>query len=257
MITLEARSPVAPYEWGEAEAQIRRDLAAAYRLVALYGWEDLVATHISARVPGEGDTFLINPFGMLFEDITASSLIKVNAEGEILSPTTYPINRAGFVIHSAIHMVRHDAACVMHLHTIDGVAVSMLEDGILPLNQTAMLVASDIAFHEYEGVAVNLAERERLQADLGDKNLMLLRNHGTLSLGQSVAGAFVRMYYLERSCSVQIRAMSTGRPLHEAPADVVTQMAKQNPGKADSFARELVWPALLQKLDRLDPSYRD
>jgi ribulose-5-phosphate 4-epimerase/fuculose-1-phosphate aldolase len=256
MIAMEAARPAQPYAVDEAEARIRRDLAAAYRLVALYGWDDLIATHISARVPGAGDTFLINPFGVLFEEITASNLVKVNAEGEILSPSPHPINLAGFVIHSAVHMARHDAACVMHLHTLDGVAVSMLEEGLMPLNQTAMVIAPDIAFHEYEGLAVEFDERERLQRDLGDKNLMILRNHGTLALGRSVADAFVRMYFLERSCTTQIRAMGSGGKLHPPPEAAVAKMGQRDDERRDTFARELVWPAMLRKLDRIDPSYK-
>lgn len=239
------------------EARIRRDLAAAYRLVAMFGWDDLVATHISARLPGPGETFLINPFGMLFEEVTASSLVKINTDGEILAPTPHRVNAAGFTIHSAVHMARADAACVIHLHTRDGVAVSMIEDGVLPLNQTAMLVAGDIAFHEYEGVAVDLDERGRLQRDLGSKNLMLLRNHGTLALGSSVAEAFTRMYFLEWSCTVQVRALGMGRSLHDPDPAVVAKMGQRNPESSRIFADNLVWPALIRKLDRLDPSYRD
>ncbi len=240
------------------EARIRRDLAACYRLVALYGWDDLVATHISARVPGEGEQFLINPFGMLFEEVTASSLVKINSEGDILAPTPHQVNAAGFTIHSAVHMAREDAGCVIHLHSRDGVAVSMLEEGLLPLNQTAMTIAPDIAFHEYEGAALDLDERERLQADLGTRNLMLLRNHGTLTLGRSVAEAFTRCYFLEMSCTMQIRAMSTGRPLHHADPEVVAKTGNALKGDSiDRFSRGLVWPALLRKLDRIDPSYAD
>ena len=239
------------------EARIRRDLAACYRLVAMFGWDDLVATHISARVPGPGEAFLINPFGMLFEEVTASSLVKINTDGEILAPTPHKVNAAGFTIHSAVHMAREDAACVIHLHTKDGVAVSMIEDGVLPLNQTAMVVAGDIAFHEYEGVAVDLDERERLQRDLGSKNTMLLRNHGTLALGASVAEAFTRMYFLEWACTVQVRALGMGRPLHDPDPAVVTKMGQRSPERSRSFADTLVWPALLRKVERLDPSYKD
>ncbi|MDB5448130.1 MAG: class aldolase [Phenylobacterium sp.] len=239
------------------EGHIRRDLAACYRLVAMFGWDDLVATHISARLPGADEAFLINPFGMLFEEVTASSLVKISTDGEILAPTPHKVNAAGFTIHSAVHMAREDAGCVIHLHTRDGVAVSMIEDGVLPLNQTAMLVAGDIAFHEYEGVAVDLDERERLQRDLGDNHLMLLRNHGTLALGASVAEAFTRMYFLEWACSVQVRALGMGRPLHDPDPTVITKMGQRSPERSRSFADNLVWPALLRKLDRIDPSYKD
>ena len=240
------------------EARIRRDLAACYRLVAMYGWDDLVATHISARLPGEGEQFLINPYGMLFEEITASSLVKINAEGDILAPTLHQVNPAGFTIHSAVHMAREDAGCVIHLHSRDGVAVSMLEEGLAPLNQTAMTIAQDIAFHEYEGVALDLDERGRLQADLGTRNLMLLRNHGTLAVGRTVAEAFTRCYFLEMSCTMQIRAMSTGRPLHQPAPEVEAKVGRGMSGESiDRFSRGLVWPALLRKLDRLDPTYAD
>jgi ribulose-5-phosphate 4-epimerase/fuculose-1-phosphate aldolase len=240
------------------EMAIRRDLAACYRLVAHFGWDDLVANHISARLPGPDEVFLINPFGLLFEEVTASSLVKINANGEVLAPTPHRVNPAGFVIHSAIHQARADAGCVIHLHTRDGVAVSMLEEGLAPLNQTAMVIAGDIAFHEYEGVAVDLDERERLQADLGDKHLMLLRNHGTLTVGRTVAEAFVRTYFLEWACTVQVRAMSTGRPLHHAAPEVVAKVGQRmDPGGMDTFSRELVWPALLRKLQRMDSSFAD
>ena len=244
----------------EEERAIRQDLAACYRLVALFGWDDLLATHISARVATpDDDAFLINPIGFMFEEITASSLVKVNLDGEILQETPYAINRAGFVIHSAVHGVRRDAGCVIHLHTKDGVAVSALSDGLLPLNQTAMLVAPHIAFHEYEGIATNEAERARLVADLGEKPLMLLRNHGTLSVGESIAEAFMQMYFLEWACTVQVRTLGTGRNIHRADENVVKATGAAMNAKADSgqFARELMWPALLRKIDRSNPGYRD
>ena len=238
------------------EAELRRDLAAAYRLTALFGWDDLVATHISIRLP-EPDAFLINPFGMLFDEIRPADLVKVDLDGQVLSPTKWGVNHAGFVIHSAIHRARHDALCAVHLHTPDGVAVSTLEEGLLPLNQTAMLVASDLAFHEYEGVASNLDERERLVADLGHRNAMLLRNHGTLTVGRSVAEAFTTMYYLETACTIQVRALAMGRPLHPVEPEVVARVAQFRPmGGLEVVARDLVWPALLRKLDRVAPNWR-
>lgn len=238
------------------EAELRRDLAAAYRLVALFGWDDLVATHISVRLP-EPNAFLINPFGMLFDEIRPADLVKVDLDGAVLSPTPWKVNHAGFVIHSAIHAARHDALCAVHLHTLDGVAVSTLEAGLLPLNQTAMLVASDLAFHEYEGVASNLDERARLVADLGDKNAMFLRNHGTLAVGRTVAEAFTTMYHLETACSIQVRALGMGRPLHPVAPEVIATVARFGPmGGLEMVARDLVWPALLRKLDRLDPEWR-
>ena len=250
-----ARSPASA-----AECAARHDLAAAYRLVAQFGWDDLLATHLSARVPGE-EAFLINPIGLLFEEITASSLVKVNLQGEILQDTPHAINRAGFVIHSAVHGAREDACCVMHLHTRDGVAVSAVRGGLQPLNQTAMLVNGDIAFHAYEGVALDEAERTRLVADLGERNLMFLSNHGTLAVGPSIPEAFVQMYQLEWACTVQVRTLSMGLPLQAAAAEVVRKTQTQfPPGKTEvgaCYAKELVWPALLRKLDRIAPGYAD
>jgi ribulose-5-phosphate 4-epimerase/fuculose-1-phosphate aldolase len=237
------------------EAELRQDLAAAYRLVAHFGWDDLVATHISVRLPDHSG-FLINPFGMLFEEIRPADLIKVDLDGNILCESGWPVNQAGFVIHSAIHAARPDVACAMHLHTADGIAVSMLEEGLLPLNQTAMLSAGDIAFHEFEGIAVELEERERLAADLGDKDLMILRNHGTLALGRSVAEAFASMYFLETACTIQVRALGMCRPLHPVKDDVIAKVARFRPTGGAAVAQDLIWPAMLRKLDRLEPTWR-
>jgi ribulose-5-phosphate 4-epimerase/fuculose-1-phosphate aldolase len=257
-MTRPSAAPSATAEISEAEWAVRRDLAACYRLVAMNGWDDLVANHLTARVPGEPDAFLINPFGMLFEEVTASSLIKIGPDGEILSPTEYGVNRTGFVIHSAVHQARGaDAECVIHLHTRDGVAVSMTETGLSPLNQTAMTICEDIAFHEYEGVALDLAERERLAADLGDKHLMLLRNHGILAIGRSVGEAFVRTYLLQWACNAQVKALSTGQPLHHADPAVVKGVAgHMTPEGSASFAQNLAWPALLRKVERVAPDYK-
>ncbi len=238
------------------ETELREDLAAAYRLVAMFGWDDVVATHISVKLPDE-NAFLINPFGLLFDEITPASLVKVDMDGTILSPTPWRVNKAGFVIHSAIHMVRHDARCVMHLHTHDGIAVSMLDEGLLPLNQTAMLLTHQIAFHDYEGVAFNMEERDRLAADLGDKQIMLLRNHGTLALGASVAEAFTAMYFLETACTIQVRALGMGRPIHAVPDEVVERVTAIGPGGGGGIATELIWPAMIRKLDRLQPGWRE
>jgi ribulose-5-phosphate 4-epimerase/fuculose-1-phosphate aldolase len=238
-----------------AEAELRRDLAAAYRLIAHFGWDDLVATHVSVRLPDHAG-FLINPFGMLFEEIRPADLVKVDMDGNILSETNWPVNQAGFVIHSAIHQARPDVGCAMHLHTPDGIAVSMLEEGLLLLNQTAMMSAGAIAFHEFEGVAVDLDERERLAVDLGDKNLMFLRNHGTLALGGTVSEAFTAMYFLETACTIQVRALGMGRPLHAVGAEVVGKVAALRDATGPSIAQDLVWPAMLRKLDRLDPTWR-
>ena len=191
----------------EEEWAIRVDLAAAYRMVAYYGWDDLIFTHLSARIPGPEHYFLLNPYNLMFEEVTASSLIKVDVSGNPVDPTPFITNPAGFTIHSAVHMAREDAHAVMHVHTPAGQAVSAHSEGLLPLTQTAMLVRGDLAFHDYEGVAVDLGERERLVADLGAKNLMLLRNHGTLAVGKNVGECFVRLYFLERACQAQIMAL--------------------------------------------------
>ncbi len=237
------------------EAALRRDLAAAYRLVAHFGWDDLIATHISVRLP-DHESFLINPFGMLFDEIRPSDLIKVDLDGTVIGETNWPVNRAGFVIHSAIHAARRDATCVFHLHTPDGIAVSALEDGLMPLNQTAMAVAQGMAYHDYEGVAVDMAERERIVADLGAGNRMILRNHGTLTLGASVADAFTEMYVLETACSIQVRTLAMGRPLRNAAAEAIARVgAMRTPGGAIPFAGTLVWPAMLRKLERLYPGW--
>jgi ribulose-5-phosphate 4-epimerase/fuculose-1-phosphate aldolase len=245
------------------EAELRRDLAAAYRLAALFGWDDMIGTHLTVRAPsapGEPEAFLINPYGMLFEEITASSLIKVDVAGEILSESDFPVNKAGFVIHSALHRARADAACVMHLHTRDGVAVSALECGLLPLNQTSLAIRSKISVHEYEGVAVNLDERDRLVTDLGGNDLMFLRNHGTLAVGPSVAEAFQRMYLLERACMLQVRTLAMGQPWHRPDEAVIQHMDKtagRRNAHSEAYARNLVWPALLRKLQRVCPDYKD
>jgi ribulose-5-phosphate 4-epimerase/fuculose-1-phosphate aldolase len=238
------------------EAHVRRDVAACYRMMAHLGWDDLIATHISARLPGSADCFLMNPRGTLFEEITASSLVKVNVHGEAVGAARRPVNRAGFVIHSAVYLARADVGAVIHLHTLDGVSVSMLAEGLLPLNQTAIAIAPDVAFHEYEGAAVRLAERERLQRDLGDKNRMMLRNHGTLAVGSCIAEAFVRMYTLERSCTIQIRALAGGRTIHPPSDEVVrSHAARPDAAAVRSSSEELVWPAVLRKVRRLDPSF--
>ena len=238
-----------------SEAALRRDLAAAYRLVAHLGWDDLVATHISVRLP-EQNAFLINPFGMLFEEIRPADLLKVDMAGNLLGSSPWRVNKAAYVIHSAVHAARHDAQCVMHLHTPDGIAVSMLKEGLLPLNQTAMLSANDIAFHEFEGIAVELDERDRLVRDLGAKNLMFLRNHGTLALGATIPDAFASMYFLETACTIQVRALGMGRALHPVGDAVINKVAAARRGDGTGIARDLIWPAMLRKLDRLDPGWR-
>ena len=239
------------------EWKLRVDLAACYRLVAHYGWDDLIFTHISARVPGPAHHFLINPYGMMFHEITASSLIKVDFDGEIVMPTDYRFNRAGFTIHSAIHMTRKDAGCVIHLHTRDGVAVSAQQDGLLPLSQNAMIVQAMLAYHNYEGIALDLAERERLTRDLGQRNLMLLRNHGTLACGVTVADAFLMMFMLERACSVQVAALAGGRGVVTPSAEVQDVVTRQVQGETmRERLSELAWPGLLRMLDAKDASFR-
>ena len=240
----------------EEEWALREDLAACYRWVARQGWDDLIFTHISARVPGPEHHFLINPYGLLFDEITASNLVKIDLEGNVVLDTGHPVNAAGFVIHSAIHAAREDAQCVLHLHTLDGTAVASTEGGLLPLNQTAMLVRDDVAYHDYEGVAVDLDERERLVRDLGTKNLMLLRNHGTLTVGSTVGAAFTRMYYLERACSMQVRTLSAPGTPYAVEEPVREKTAHQGTG-LPVLADHLLWPTMRRRLDALDPSYRD
>ena len=237
------------------EWQLRVDLAATYRLVAMYGWDDMIFTHISVRVPGPEHHFLINPYGMLFEEITASSLVKIDLEGNIVMDSPYFVNPAGFTIHSAIHSAREDAQCVLHLHTDDGMAVASQEEGLMPLSQMAMLVRSHLAYHDYEGVALDLDERERLIADIGDSKVMLLRNHGTLAVGETCGLAFMAIYFLERACTAQVRTLSgkPNMPSAEAQKTVDSQSASLFQPGVDALA----WPALLRKLDRLDPSFRD
>ncbi len=243
-----------------AEAAMRVDLAACYRLVALYGWDDLIFTHISARIPGPDHHFLINPYGMMFEEITASSLVKIDLQGRTIGESAFPVNPAGFTIHSAVHEVREDAGCVMHLHTPDGTAVSSSKERLLPLNQTAQLVIPDLAYHDYEGVALDLDERPRLQRDLGAKNIMLLHNHGTLTVGRTCAEAFIRMYFLERACTMQVRTRMLGgidQDYPVAPDVIEKNAALVHSGGMGALAEKLVWPALLRKLDRLDRGFRN
>jgi len=239
----------------EAEWATRVDLAAAYRMVANYGWDDLIFTHLSARIPGPEHHFLLNPYNLMFEEVTASSLIKVDVHGNAVEPTPFVTNPAGFTIHSAIHMAREDAHAVMHLHTPSGQAVAAHADGLLPLTQTAMLVRGDLAFHDYEGVAVDLDERERIVADLGDKNAMILRNHGTLSVGPTIGECFVRLYFLERACQAQIMALSAGENINNPPQGAPETAAAQGAVGVALAAKLLAWPALKRKAYRLDPSF--
>src|SRR5256714_11026644 len=246
------RDQVSDTEW-----QARVDLAAAYRLVALYGWDDLIFTHISARVPGSEHHFLLNAYGMMFEEVTASSLVKIDLEGSKVLESPYFINPAGFTIHSAVHAAREDALCVMHLHTDYGIAVSAQKEGLLPLSQQAMFPLSSLAYHDYEGLALNEAEKPRLVDDLGDKKHMILRNHGLLTVGKTAAEAFLSMYILERACRIQILAQSGSAELHFVPDAVIDLTAKQLSAVTVGQGAELTWPGLLRKLDRIDSSYRD
>ena len=245
------RDKVSKEEW-----QIRTDLAATYRLVAHHGWADMIFTHITARIPGPEHHFLINPYGLLFDEITASSLVKIDVEGNKVMESPHPVNPAGFTIHSAIHMAREDAHAVIHVHTADGVAVSCQEHGLLPMSQHAMLVHADVAYHDYEGVALDHDERPRLIKDMGTKTAMILRNHGTLTVGRTCADAFLRLYNLERACTIQVRALSGGTKINPTHQGVPEKVAGQV-SNMGSFADRLVWPALLRLLDRKDPSYKN
>ena len=240
----------------DEEWKIRVDLAAAYRLVAYFGWDDIIFTPLSARIQGPEHHFLLNPYNLMFEEVTASSLVKVDLNGHPVEPTPFITNPAGFTIHSAIHMARDDAHAVMHLHTPHGQAVSAHSEGLLPLTQTAMLIREDVAYHDYEGVAVDLDERERIIADMGQKGAMLLRNHGTLTVGETVGEAFLKLYFLERACEAQILALSAGPSnLNNPPQGAPEVTAQQGKMGLKAAARALAWPALLRKAYRLDPNF--
>jgi ribulose-5-phosphate 4-epimerase/fuculose-1-phosphate aldolase len=240
----------------DEEWKIRVDLAAAYRLIAYHGWDDLIFTHLSARIPGPEHHFLLNPYNLMFEEVTASSLVKVGTKGVPVEPSPFITNPAGFTIHSAIHMAREDAHAVIHLHTPHGQAVSAHGEGLLPLTQTAMLIRGEVAYHDYEGVAVDLDERERIVADLGDKGAMLLRNHGTLAVGETVGEAFLKIYFLERACQAQIMALSAGEAnLNNPPQGAPEVAAQQGKIGLKMAAGALAWPAVLRKAYRLDPGF--
>lgn len=247
----------------EEELRLRRELAAVYRLVAHFRMTDLIFTHISLRLPGPEHHFLINPYGLLFEEITASSLVKIDMQGNPVEPTPYKVNPAGFVIHSAVHAARPDALCVLHTHTKAGCAVAAQEGGLLPLNQINMQFYDRVAYHDYEGVALNLDEQARLTEDLGGNNAMILRNHGLLTVGHTAAHAFLRMYYLDKACEIQISAQAGGGPLTVPPHEVSEYAAKQlnNEGAATDLesedAVELAWPAMLRLAARVAPDYAD
>jgi ribulose-5-phosphate 4-epimerase/fuculose-1-phosphate aldolase len=248
------KDKVSPEEWA-----VRVDLAAAYRACALFGWEDLVFTHISMRIPGAEDQFLINPYGVFFDEISASSLVKIDLDGNKIEDSPFPVNAAGFIIHSAIHEARHDAKCVLHTHTLNGVAVAAQHAGLLPLSQHSMSVLASLGYHDYEGPALNADEKPRLVAGLGTASHLILRNHGLLTVGETVADAFVRMYYLETSCAIQVRAQAGGGDLIHIGKEILETAygAMQQGGGAGSKASRLVWPGILRKLDRIDASFRE
>ena len=251
-VMTDVRSHVSEEEW-----RVRVDLAAAYRLVAHFGWDDLVFTHISARVPGPEHHFLVNPYGMMFEEITASSLVKVDLQGDKVLDSPFPVNPAGFTIHSTVHAAREDAHCVLHLHTNAGIAVSIQEDGLRPLSQTALFAVADLGYHDYEGVALNEDEKPRLVADLGSHNFLILRNHGTLTVGSTVGEAFLGMYILQRACEIQVLAAAGGGRLVRVPDPILQGILTQADQVTLGQGGALVWPGLLRKADRLDPTYRD
>jgi ribulose-5-phosphate 4-epimerase/fuculose-1-phosphate aldolase len=240
----------------EVESQLRVDLAAAYRLVALFGWDDLVFTHISVRIPGNEHHFLINPYGMLFEEITASSLVKVDLSGEKVAPSPHPINPAGFVIHSAIHAAREDVACVLHLHTSAGVAVSAQKRGLLPISQQATIALASLGYHDYEGIALRDDEKPRLVKDLGTNTALILRNHGLLTVGATVGDAFVAMFVLQRACEIQLLAQSGGSELITVDPRIVDGVKANVAAVTRGLGGGLAWPGLLRRLDRSSPGYR-
>lgn len=239
----------------EQEWQLRCDLAAAYRLVAAYGWSDLVFTHISARIPGPEHHFLINPYGLMFDEITASSLVRVDQDCNKLSDSPFPVNPAGFVIHSAIHAVREDAGCVLHTHSRAGVAVSAQKCGVLPISQQSTFVLGSLGYHAYEGVALRDEEKPRLQADLGTANYLMLRNHGLLTVGKTIAEAFLNMYIFENTCRIQLDAQAGGELVHVNPKILQGIAGVMKTATAGQGAN-LAWPALLRKAERLDPGYK-
>lgn len=247
----EIQKLVSAEEW-----QLRVDLAACYRLVALYGWSDLVFTHISARIPGPEHHFLINPYGLMFDEITASSLVKVDQRCNKIIDSPYPVNPAGFVIHSAVHAAREDIQCVLHTHTKAGIAVSAQKNGVLPISQQSTFVLASLAYHDYEGVAFRDDEKPRLQADMGNANFLMLRNHGLLTCGKTIADAFLSMYTFENTCQIQIAAQSGGGELTHVNPKIVEGVGQAMKVQTGGLGGQFVWPSLIRKLDRIDDSYR-
>ncbi|MEO8385823.1 MAG: class II aldolase/adducin family protein [Betaproteobacteria bacterium] len=247
------KNNVSSEEW-----QTRVDLAACYRLVAQYGWDDLVYTHITAKIPGVENQFLINPYGLMFAEITASSLVKIDLGGnKIDADNPFPVNPAGFTIHSAIHAARHDAKCVLHVHTPNGIAVSAQKNGVLPISQQSIFVLASLAYHSYEGVALNDDEKPRLVSDLGDKIFFMLRNHGLLTVGETIADAFQAMYIFETTCMIQVRAQAGGGELIPIPQPILDGAQAQAKAVTRGLGGNLAWPGLLRKLDRIDSSFRE
>jgi ribulose-5-phosphate 4-epimerase/fuculose-1-phosphate aldolase len=247
----EIQKLVSAEEW-----QLRVDLAACYRLVALYGWSDLVFTHISARIPGPEHHFLINPYGLMFDEITASSLVKVDQQCNKIIDSPYPVNPAGFVIHSAVHAAREDIQCVLHTHTKAGIAVSAQKNGVLPISQQSTFVLASLAYHDYEGVAFRDDEKPRLQADMGNANFLMLRNHGLLTCGKTIADAFLSMYTFENTCQIQIAAQSGGSELTQVNPKIVEGVGQAMKVQTGGLGGQFVWPSLIRKLDRIDDSYK-
>lgn len=252
--------------YGAEEWRLRQELAACYRLIAHFRMTDLIFTHISVRIPGPEHHFLINPYGLWFDEITASNLVKIDLQGEAVEPSPYKVNPAGFVIHSAIHGARSDAQCVLHTHTKAGCAVAAQRDGLLPLNQISMEFYGNVAYHDYEGIALDFDEQKRLVKDLGDKPVLILRNHGLLTVGETVQQAFLRMYYLEKACEIQLAAQAGGQAL-VVPSETVcahTERQFNEPNRqlnetqiADGDGYGLAWTALLRLIDRIDPTYKE
>lgn len=250
-MTQSVKDIVSPEEWA-----IRVDLAACYRMVAHYGWDDLIFTHISARVPGPEAHFLINPYGMLFEEVTASGLVKVDLDGNKVLDSDFDINPAGFNIHSAVHAAREDAHCVLHLHTNEGVAVSILEDGLEAFSQASLFPLSGLSYHDYEGVSLDPDEKQRLVADLGDNNFFVLRNHGLLTCASTIPDAFLFMYIMQRAAETQLLAQGTGKPLIKVPDAILAGIQSMAKEVLKSSGGQMAWPGILRKLDRDYPGFR-
>ncbi|WP_238370712.1 class II aldolase/adducin family protein [Heliomarina baculiformis] len=250
------KKDIRPDHMTEIEWKTRQDLAACYRLAALHRMTDLIYTHITARVPDEDDAFLINPYGWRWEEITASSLVKIDTDGNKLDDSPHDVNPAGFTIHSAVHRARHDASWVMHTHTRAGVAVSCLEEGLLPLNQIALQFYGRVGYHDFQGIALDLAERDSIVEDLGDNPVLILRNHGLLTVGGSAAEMYSNMFYLERSCEIQMSALSAGRKIQEIPKAVCDHTVGQYSQGSDSAGLNLEWQAHLRSIEAIDPTYR-